>query len=549
MRTWARCERVLIVTLYAVVFWAVLPACLVGCAWWLDGRLGWSFYPGQALGIMGAAIALISALLLAVAVRQYWRATGNPPVSAYPSAVLLEQGLYGYWRHPIYTFFTGIFAGTGLAWGSMSLLLVVLPIFVSGVLLYSAWEERGLERRFGARFRGHRERTGIFVPRLVRCMRPICWALGKLVFRYQVVHRERLPIQGPYFVLAAHRSYLDPVFVSLALRDPVKFVTTYEMFRTRWRAWLFRRLFALPLRRFTPDPAAVRSVIRSLEEGWVVGIFPEGERSWTGELGPLKSEAVKLLRRHSTMKIVVLRVDGNALVWPRWRGRLGRAPVRVTVESPILASEFASCAALEARLGALLRPDDTALHVSTARRAAGIGRVLYRCPVCEGRLPVLGTAESRFDCPRCAASFALGPDHRVRFSEQGRAVDRTIGEIYRAIRLRPDDVSAQTGGGPERRVCRGAIRVADTRGSRFGPTRPGTLALDGDRLVVPEAGIDWDLGSIGSVTVEGNDRLQVYSPGADRLLELVPHAESALYCQDLLLLRVAKSRSETEEAS
>jgi 1-acyl-sn-glycerol-3-phosphate acyltransferase len=537
MNIWVRCERVVIVTLYALIFWVVLPALLLGAAWWLDRRLGWDFDPGRRLAALGAAAALLSGCLLVAAVIQYWTATGSPPVSVYPSPVLLEQGLYAYWRHPIYAFFAVVFAGIGLWLGSGGMLAVVLPVFVAGAAWYANWEERGLQRRFGPRVKGYRQRTGLFVPRLVRAVRPLGWALATLIFRYEVVHRDRLPRRGPYFVLAAHRSYLDPVFVSLAVRDPVRFVTTYEMFRSPLRAWLFRRLFALPLRRFVPDAGAARSVYRAIDAGWAVGVFPEGERSWTGELGPLRPEVLRLLRRHAQVEIVVLRIDGNALAWPRWRNRCVRAPVRVTVQHPIRAADFASPDALETRLVALLTPDDGSLCVATPRRASGLGRVLYRCPVCRERLPLLLHARSTFVCPRCATTYELGSDHRVRFVENGHSVTRAVGDLYQELRVGRDDWA---------RFPRAEIRVewAEAPRSRFGRKQAGTVVLTSQRLLVPEAGLDWPLASIGSVTVEGNDRLQVYQTRTERLVELVPLEESALYCQDLLLL----ARSSAVEA-
>lgn len=133
-------------------------------------------------------------------------------------------------------------------------------------------------------------------------MNGVLYALGKavatavirLTFRWRVVGRENIPPQGPVVVCANHRSYWDPPLVGCALPRPVHFMAKEELFRIPLFGWLIRRLGAFPVRRGTADLASLRKALTLLRSGKVVGIFPEGTRSKSGELLPAMAGAAFL---------------------------------------------------------------------------------------------------------------------------------------------------------------------------------------------------------------------------------------------------------------
>lgn len=73
-----------------------------------------------------------------------------------------------------------------------------------------------------------------------------------------------------------------------------------ELFRIPVLSYLLPRFGAVPVKRGAGDRAAIRATLKLLEDGEILGIFPEGTRSKTGEVGQgmsgvsmfaLKSEA------------------------------------------------------------------------------------------------------------------------------------------------------------------------------------------------------------------------------------------------------------------
>jgi len=106
------------------------------------------------------------------------------------------------------------------------------------------------------------------------------------VFRLSVEGRERVPKTGGVLLVANHASALDPPPLGFASPRPVHFMAKAELFEIPVLSWAISRLHAFPVRRGAADRSAVRTAIEVLHRGEVVGIFPEGTRTQTGELLP-----------------------------------------------------------------------------------------------------------------------------------------------------------------------------------------------------------------------------------------------------------------------
>src|SRR5262245_29939374 len=115
--------------------------------------------------------------------------------------------------------------------------------------------------------------------------------------RFRARGTERIPASGGALLLANHSSYIDPLLVGLPLRRPVSFLARDTLFRVPVIGWILRHTYVMPLARDTGGAAGIRETLRRLEEGFLVGIFPEGTRSADGALGPFKPGFAALVRR------------------------------------------------------------------------------------------------------------------------------------------------------------------------------------------------------------------------------------------------------------
>jgi 1-acyl-sn-glycerol-3-phosphate acyltransferase len=113
----------------------------------------------------------------------------------------------------------------------------------------------------------------------------------KLVFRPRAQGTEHVPATGAAILASNHLSAADWIFMPLSLRRRVTFLAKAEYFTgTGVKGWAQRVFFAgsgqVPIDRTNASAAedAIRTGIRILGEGKLLGIYPEGTRSPDGRL-------------------------------------------------------------------------------------------------------------------------------------------------------------------------------------------------------------------------------------------------------------------------
>jgi 1-acyl-sn-glycerol-3-phosphate acyltransferase len=107
----------------------------------------------------------------------------------------------------------------------------------------------------------------------------------RVCYRIRIEGKEHLPKRGPVIVAANHRSFLDSVFLPLAIgRRRMTFVAKAEYFDSKKTAWFFRGVGQIPIRREggSASNRALASATEVLEGGGVFGIYPEGTRTRDG---------------------------------------------------------------------------------------------------------------------------------------------------------------------------------------------------------------------------------------------------------------------------
>ena len=150
-------SRVVIVGVYVVVFWLVLPAALWALARRVDHALGWALAPSW----VGALPAAVGAWFLFGGIAVLWTRGEGLPVSALPPPKLTVTGPYRVVRHPIYFGFNLVVLGAGLVLGSRALWAIVAPGFLPVWVVYALVEERGLARRFGDDWARYKRDVGL----------------------------------------------------------------------------------------------------------------------------------------------------------------------------------------------------------------------------------------------------------------------------------------------------------------------------------------------------------------------------------------------------
>ncbi|PIC71954.1 1-acyl-sn-glycerol-3-phosphate acyltransferase [Sporosarcina sp. P16b] len=109
----------------------------------------------------------------------------------------------------------------------------------------------------------------------------VCFPL----YRIKVIGKENFPKEGGVLLCTNHIDNLDPPIVGITSPRTVHFMAKEELFDMPILKTVLPKVQAYPVKRGMSDREAFRKTIKLLREDKVVGLFPEGTRSKTGEIG------------------------------------------------------------------------------------------------------------------------------------------------------------------------------------------------------------------------------------------------------------------------
>jgi len=191
--------------------------------------------------------------------------------------------------------------------------------------------------------------------------------LGRLFMRTRVTGLEHLKeLEPPVIFAANHQSHLDAPAILSALpfrwRSRVAIAASKEFFAPHFHpekyglgrrlssglsyflASLFFHAFPLPQRE-AGAMGALQHAGRLLSDGWCVLIFPEGERSGTGEILPFQP-GIGMMASRLAVPVIPVRLEGlDRILHKSWKmARPGRASVRFGKPMQLEGDDYADLA-------------------------------------------------------------------------------------------------------------------------------------------------------------------------------------------------------------
>ena len=157
---------------------------------------------------------------------------------------------------------------------------------------------------------------------------------AQLLFRMEVQGREVFDhVKPPYLICPNHQSYVDPFLVCSTyprrVLQNIFQVGASMYFTNRFMAWLARLINVVPIDPDVQLMRAMRAGAAGLLAGKILNIYPEGQRSFDGQLYEFRKGAA-ILATELNLPIVPVALDGAYRIWPRksWRFRLAKVKVR-----------------------------------------------------------------------------------------------------------------------------------------------------------------------------------------------------------------------------
>ena len=230
--------------------------------------------------------------------------------------------------------------------------------------------------------------------------------------------------KGPWLVLMNHSSFLDLKIASKLLYPKRYFiVSTFD--GLVGKEWLMRKIGCMPTQKFTTDVPLALDMLRAVQEKKTsVLLFPEAGYSFDGKTTALPRNMGAMVKRLGVPVVTVI-TDGAFLHQPLYN-ELRMRKVKASAHMQCLISkkelEEKSAEELTAMIDEAFSFDnfktqfEKKIRITDSERAAGLQRILYRCPACNAEGKMLGKGTS-LTCEACGKSYEMDVYGRIQAVE------------------------------------------------------------------------------------------------------------------------------------
>jgi len=147
-------------------------------------------------------------------------------------------------------------------------------------------------------------------------LRGIFWLFSDL----RVRGLENLPAQGPVILVANHLTNFDVFPIQFVLPRLIFYMAKAELHENKLMDAILRRLGSFPVYRGEHDDWAIHHALQVLEQGQMLGMFPEGKRSKGKGLRAAKSGVARLAIT-ANCPVIPLAVNGTQRLFKRFPRR------------------------------------------------------------------------------------------------------------------------------------------------------------------------------------------------------------------------------------
>ncbi len=127
------------------------------------------------------------------------------------------------------------------------------------------------------------------------------WILARCLYRIRTTGQENIPAEGAAILICNHVSFVDWLIISAAVKRPSRFVMYYKFAEIPLLRYLMLQAGVIPIAGKTENPEifenAFREISKSLKEGNLVCVFPEGKVTEDGKMGEFKKGIEHILTK------------------------------------------------------------------------------------------------------------------------------------------------------------------------------------------------------------------------------------------------------------
>lgn len=158
--------------------------------------------------------------------------------------------------------------------------------------------------------------------------------IGKTLFSFKVVHRERIIETGGAILAMNHESYLDPPLAGIACHRELYYLARKTLLKWPILGPILPKMNVIPVDQDRADMSALKNLIKIVKAGHATVIFPEGSRTLDGELQPAQP-GLGLVIAKTLAPVVPMRIFGAHKAFPRHGKPRPFTPITLVVGEPM----------------------------------------------------------------------------------------------------------------------------------------------------------------------------------------------------------------------
>lgn len=132
---------------------------------------------------------------------------------------------------------------------------------------------------------------------MYRFLKPVLGLIFKLYYNPKIIGKENILKEGSILIVGNHKHLFDQCLAIIATKRPIHYMAKKEYFEGKF-AWFFKMVGCIPVDRSRKDENAKKKALEVLNNGYALGLFPEGTRNKTEQfLLPFKYGAVSMANK------------------------------------------------------------------------------------------------------------------------------------------------------------------------------------------------------------------------------------------------------------
>lgn len=153
-----------------------------------------------------------------------------------------------------------------------------------------------------------------------------------IFYKAELVGLENIPKSGSALLCANHVHEMDMFFIGYKSKRLIHYMAKEELFKIPVLSGLVTWLGAFPVTRGKADVGAIKTALKLLEEGHIVGIFPEGTRTKGKQKGTVSiKRGVAMIAISSGAPIIPVSINASYRLFSKVRVVFGK-PYYLDVE-------------------------------------------------------------------------------------------------------------------------------------------------------------------------------------------------------------------------